>query len=193
HQEPPSYGAASPASPILSKALASPKHHHPRHMGNCKNNRAVTLNRRNKDKRDLIGVGRRGLCPRRCATPPRYFQGVRGYRRSRLPRTPAKYLLGGLESGAAQGDHAQRAPHIARRTSRYGNRADPGALLSRCLPLMMRNPSFAEPVDFVRRQGQRRKLSEAAIASPIEALKHPFWRGRPPSLGTVFHEQGIFP
>ncbi len=61
----------------------------------------------------------------------------------------------------------------------------PEPLLSRCPPLMMRNPSFAELVDFVRREGLRRKLSDIAIASLIEALEHPFWRGRPPSLRVV--------
>ncbi len=61
----------------------------------------------------------------------------------------------------------------------------PEPLLSRCPPLMMRNPSFAELVDFVRREGLRRKLSDIAIAALIEALEHPFWRGRPPSLRIV--------
>lgn len=58
----------------------------------------------------------------------------------------------------------------------------PEPLLSRCPPIQLRSLTATELGAFVRREGEKRELSETAIAAIAEALAHPSLRDHRPSL-----------
>lgn len=58
----------------------------------------------------------------------------------------------------------------------------PEPLLSRCPPLRLRELTSAELAGFIRREGMKRDLSEAAIDAILVALAHASSRGHRPSL-----------
>ena len=58
----------------------------------------------------------------------------------------------------------------------------PEPLLSRCPPLRLRELTSAELAGFIRREGMKRDLSEAAIDAILWALAHASSHGHRPSL-----------
>lgn len=58
----------------------------------------------------------------------------------------------------------------------------PEPLLSRCPPVRLRHLTRAELTDFVRREGVKRALSEAAVEAIAGVLAHPSLRDQRPSL-----------
>ncbi|MCJ8141060.1 AAA family ATPase [Falsirhodobacter halotolerans] len=58
----------------------------------------------------------------------------------------------------------------------------PEPLLSRCPPIQLRHLTLAELMNFVRREGTKRSLSEASIESICEILSHPSLQRHRPSL-----------
>ncbi|MFB9224186.1 AAA family ATPase [Paracoccus cavernae] len=58
----------------------------------------------------------------------------------------------------------------------------PEPLLSRCPPIRLRNLNKDEIEGFVRREGEKRCLSDLAIETILEAIQHPSCRTSQPSL-----------